>query len=80
MFITNVLFYFTGMKTELFKRKVGKPLKHDFSGLKLGESVKFKGSARKNPHPYAAAWNKRGESQIEVLWDKRGNPHAKRIK
>lgn len=67
------------MKTQLFKRKVGKPLKHDFSGLKLGESIKFKGNAKKNPNPYAAAWNKRSEIKIEVLWDKNNVPYAKRI-
>lgn len=63
----------------LIKRKVGKPLKHDFSGLKVGESVSFKGKARANPYPYAAYWNSHNTIKIEVLWDRRGVAYAKRI-
>jgi hypothetical protein len=73
------LFYFTDMETALFKRKAGQPLKHDFSGLNIGESVKFKGKARNNPYPYAAYWNSRHDIKIEVLWDSRKIPYARRI-
>lgn len=67
------------MEKQLFKRKRGQPLKHDFSSLKIGESVKFKGKARVNPYPYAAYWNARNEIKIEVLRDNSGIPYARRI-
>lgn len=63
----------------LTKKKVGKPLKHDFSGLAIGEAVPFKGKARANPNPYAAYWNSHKALKIEVVWDSRGIPYARRI-
>lgn len=68
------------METKLFKPKRGKPLDHDFSGLKLGQAVKFKGNAVKNPYPYATRWNKANKTKIEVWRDVAGVPYAKRVK
>jgi len=68
------------MGTKLFKRKVGKPLKHDFSGLSLGEAIPFTGKSINNPYPYAAYWNERNKIKIEVWRDSYGNPYAKRVK
>lgn len=68
------------MEKTLIKRKRGTPLKHDFSGLSVGESVSFKGKARANPYPYAAYWNgNHKDIKIEVVWDSRGIPYARRI-
>ena len=67
------------METTLYKRKRGKPLKHDFSGLKLGEFKRFSGRARKNPYPYAAYWNSTRDIKIEVWYDGDNIPCAKRI-
>ena len=67
------------MEDILIKKKRGTPLKHDFSGLAVGESIPFKGKARLNPNQYAAYWNTHKDIKIEVVWTKRGIPHARRI-
>lgn len=67
------------MEKELTKRKKGAKVKHDFSTLKVGEFVSFKGAARRNPYPYVAAWNKRSEIKIEVWRDGQNRPYAKRV-
>ena len=71
---------FVTMTTKLFKRKVGKPLKHDFSGLKIGQAVKFADSAQPNPFPFAAYWNENNKIKIEVWRDKENIAYAKRVK
>lgn len=68
------------MSEKLFKRKAGKPLKHDFSGLRIGQAVIFQGKAQKNPYPYAAYWNENNETTIEVWRDIAGKAYAKRVK
>lgn len=65
---------------KLFKRKIGKPLKHDFSGLKIGQAVPFGEKAQKNPYPYAAYWNEKNKIKIEVWRDRNNVAYAKRIK
>lgn len=67
------------MEDTLIKKKRGRPIKHDFSGLQIGESVPFKGSAKANPNQYVAYWNRNKEVQIEIVWTKRGVPYARRI-
>lgn len=68
------------MGKTLFKRKVGKPLKHDFSGLRMGQAVIFGDKAQNNPYPYAAYWNDNNDIKIEVWRDSDGAAYAKRVK
>lgn len=66
----------------LKKKRRGAPVKHDFSGLKLGDSLKLTGRGiRKNPHAYLGYWNKNNKpKRLELVFDVDGNPFAKRIK
>ena len=70
---------FVSMIPKLYKKRVGKPLKHDFSGLKIGQAVKFADSAQTNPYPFAAYWNENNKIKIEVWRDKNNVAYAKRI-
>lgn len=54
-------------------------MKQDFSGLKVGDTVRFKGIAKNFPNQYAYYWNRVNSIKIEVLWSKNKTPYAKRI-
>lgn len=70
------------METKLFKRKRGKPLKNDYSLLKIGQAIPFGAKAQKNPYPYADYWNSRkgNKIKIEVWRDENNIAYAKRVK
>ena len=54
-------------------------MSQDFSGLQIGDTIRFRGTAKKFPNQYAYYWNKKSTLKIEVLWSKSKVPYAKRI-
>lgn len=68
------------MRPTLYRNKRGAPKKHDFSGLRVGQAVKFAESAQENPFPFVAYWNRNNKTKIEVWRDKNKVAYAKRIK
>lgn len=68
---------------ETYKKvRRGPKLKHDFSGLKIGESKALKGKAKKYPSAYITAWNsnKNNKTRVELVRDADFQPYAKRVK
>lgn len=70
------------METTLKKPRRGPKLKHDFSNLKMNQSVALKGKAKKYPNAYISAWNKNknNKTKVELVRDADFQPYAKRIK
>jgi len=46
---------------------IGRPAKHSFNNLEIGQKTKLKGKAAKYPHQFANQYNKKDDKKVRVI-------------